>query len=332
MSDDKAPQRDPLIDFPQYIEKMRRLARLANLGSASHARHPLLGTLVKLNEFSNAYLTANGLKISALGPEPIKVVSQLFDILTAISMYGYDRMYWLADGYYSELEANPGIRKFITSRLPQADLYEATMSELMYWGWLRSKGFSPELADEDGAPDLLVGKDVDGNPVYCEIKSLLPGSEPDAIQNALAKANRQIKKKGGDAAIGYCLFRVVEPVRHHPVIGNRNGLAILERSKPDPAVEEIPPQIQRYVDEIQRHLRSSSYRSVAQVVILWEEQEIVGNIPGCVSVCGYRKSISLDHEQARNRVKLEHNGDLLPKATVGFNINLFSRIPLYKFV
>ena len=325
-------QRDPFVEFPQYIEKMTRLARMANLESARHAGHPLLATLVKLNKISNAYLTASGLDVSSLGPGPDQVVRQLFDILTAISMYGYDRISWLADGYFSELEANSIIRKFIATRLPQADLYDATMSELIYWGWLKSKGFFPELADEDGAPDLRVGEDVAGNAVYCEVKSMLPGADSDAIQNVLAKANRQIKKKGGNDAIGYCLFRVVEPVRHHPVVGNRNGLAILKRSRLDPAVAAIPSQIQRYVDGIQKHLRSSSYRSVAKVVILWEEQEVVGNIPGWITVCGYRNSVFIDHEQARQSVLLQHSGDLLPKATVAANIKLVSRIPLYKYV
>ena len=332
MNREEGPKRNPFVEFPQYIEKMKRLARMANLESSGHVGHPLLGTLVKLHEFSNTHLTTAGLKVSALGPEPARVVHQLFDVLTAVSMYGYDRMYWLADGYFSELEASQSIRKFIATRLPQPGLYDATITELIYWGWLKSKGFSPELADEDGAPDLLVGQDVIGNAVYCEVKSLLPGAKPDAIQNALAKANRQIKRKGGDDAIGFCLFRVVEPVRHLPVIGNQHGLAILGRSRPDSAAPTVPSQIQHYVDEVQKHLRSSSYRSVAQVVFLWEEQEVLGNIPGWITVCGCRNSVSIDHQQARQSVQLQHRGDLLPKATVAFNINLSPRPPLYKYV
>jgi hypothetical protein len=327
MADDSVPMRDHLVEFPKYIEKMKTLARMANLEGAHHAGHPLRGTLVWLENLAASYLTPIGLKVSALGPGPERLVEQLFEILTATSMYGYDRMCWLADGYFQELDANPVIRKFITSRLPQASQYDATISELMYWGWLKGQGFSPILTDDEGTPDLCLGNDINGNPVYCEVKSLLPGSEPEAIKNAMSKTNRQIKKMGGDDAVGYCLFRVVLPVRHYPATKDQNGITILEGTRPDPATVVIPPQIQDYADEIQRHLHSSSYRSVSRVVLLWEEQQIVGNIPGWVTVNGVRQSVVLEHQQARKDVALQHGGDLLPKATVSFNVKLVPSVP-----
>lgn len=271
MSQIQHPNRDPFAEFSKYIEKMKGLARMANIDSAHHAEHPLLKTLISLNKFSKNHLTSEGLRISNLGQGVSEVVSQLFEILTTMSMYGYDRMYWLADNYFSELETNQTIQKFISTRLPKSDLYDATISELMYWGWLKSKGFTPRLIDEDGAPDLLVGKDVNDNNVYCEIKSLLPGIKPEAIQNNLSKANRQIKHQGGDSAVGYCLFRMVEPIRYIPSIEKKNGLEILSRSCSKAIDLVIPSQLQQYVDTVQKHLQSSNYRSIACVIFLWEE-------------------------------------------------------------
>lgn len=322
MSEIQRPSRDPFAEFSQYIEKMKGLARMANIESAHHAEHPLLKTLITLNNFTRTHLTSEGLRIPNLGHGVDQVVRQLFEILTTMSMYGYDRMNWLADNYFSELETNQTIQKFISTRLPNADQYDATISELMYWGWLKSKGFSPKLTDEDGTPDLFVGKDINDNNVYCEVKSLLPGVKSEAIQNNLNKANRQIKHQGGDAAIGYCLFRIVEPVRHIHSVETTNGIEILGRSCSKTIDVIVPPQLQHYVDMIHKHLQSLNYRSITRVIFLWEEQEIVGNIPGWITACGTRKSISINHQKARHTLDLLHKGDLLPKATVAFNINI----------
>lgn len=183
------PTRNFRQEITAYIAQMQSLAAIGTLKNTS--THPLFRSLATLEQMLNGFVTVTGeLKLEKLGPEPGVIVSQLLEILSAQSAYGYDRMYWLADGYFEELVQGEETRRFIQSRLPTPEHYEATIVELAYWGWLKARGLFPQLTEDSGKPDLIVGKDISGDEVHCEVKAILPGTKPSRIDKIVKKANK----------------------------------------------------------------------------------------------------------------------------------------------
>lgn len=321
----EAPQRNFHEEIDAYISKMQALAAIANLQSSTQRLHPLFATLETLSRLRKAWITPQGLRVEKLGPNPQVVVRQLLHVLNALSVYGYDRMYWRADGYFEELEQNEANRKFIRSRLPHPEHYEATISELAYWGWLKARGLSPCLMEEEGKPDLLVGHDQTGDPVFCDVKAILPDTHPKRVEKVIKKANEQIKNVAGETTKGFCLIRIVSPVVRLPVISDTGqGNLWLKPEQGNRNPSGVPYEIAEFYDRAAKLLSSQNCRSVAKVVLTWEEQLVIGNIPGWVTIHGVRNSCQVDHANARQNITLDV--DLLPKATIASNINLVPRL------
>lgn len=320
-----APQRNFHAEMDAYITKMQALAAIANLHSSTQRHHPLFATLETLSRLRQAWITPEGLKVEKLGPHPQVVVRQLLHVLNAMSVYGYDRMYWRADGYFEELEQSEANRTFIRSRLPRPEHYEATISELAYWGWLKARGLSPCLMEEEGKPDLLVGHDTTGDPVFCDVKAILPDTHPKRIEKVIKKANEQIKNVAGETTKGFCLIRITSPVVRLPAISDTGrGYLWLKPEEGNRNSAGVPYEIAEFYERAVRLLNSQSCRSVSKVILTWEEQLVIGNIPGWVTIHGVRNSCQIDHANARQNITLDV--DLLPKATIAANINLTPRV------
>lgn len=309
------------------MERMRALAAIADLTPQKNYDHPLFKTLVSLAELVTARTNSAGeLKIGGFGPEPEKIVDQLFEVLHAQSTYGYDRMSWLADGYFEELEETVQARKFVAERLPVAEHYEATIAELGYWGWIKARGGAPVLLTSEGMPDLLLGPDAEGDAVYCDVKSIRHGTCPDRIRKVIEKTNRQLKRVHGESTKGLCYIRILTPVIRYPQFSdNGHGRLMLQPDERSKNELGVPNEIAAYFDAVRYALSGPSYRSVSKVILSWEERLVIGNIPGWLTVMGTRNSCLIDHSHAR--VRFDVNFDLLPKATVAFNIKLVPRVP-----
>lgn len=311
-------------EFNTYISQMEDLAAIG--GVKGDPNHPLHQTLEALQRMLAATVTPQGeLKMSAFGPGPEGVAVHLFSLLRVQSHYGYDRMSWLADGYFQELLSDPQTQRFIRQRLPTYEHYDSTIAELLYWGWLKARGLAPKLTEEEGKPDLFVGRDEVGDAVYCDVKAISSGSMASRIRKDIGKTNQQIKAVAGDTTKGYCQIRIVEPVVRFPVISDSGqGFAILQSDQGSRNDAGVPNEIGHYYDEARRVMQSNDYKSVAKVIFTWEEHQMVGNVPGWVTVVGNRRSCELDHVKARCPYKI--NADLQPKATVEFNIAMRPRL------
>src|SRR6185369_15461080 len=116
-------------EFNAYIYQMQQLATLG--GVRDNPNHPLITTISTLKQLLDAYVTPEGLLArQKLGATPQDVIDRLFKLLKAQSHYGYDRMYWLADGYFDELSRDDDARRFIQQRLPHPEHYDSTITEL----------------------------------------------------------------------------------------------------------------------------------------------------------------------------------------------------------
>jgi hypothetical protein len=239
-------------------------------------------------------------------------------------------MYWLADGYFEELLRCEENRRFIQSRLPTPEHYDATIAELAYWGWLKSRGLLPQLTEDSGKPDLKVGKDISGDEVHCDVKAILPGTKPSRIDKIIKKANKQIKNVAGEYSKGFCFIRVIEPIIRFPDISDTGrGYLWLNPEQKNRNAIGVPNEIAAYFDRAQNIMASTTCRSVSRVIFSWEERLVIGNIPGCMTVLGNRKSCEIKHTNARQPFDI--HADLLPKATIAFNIDLKLRAPITDF-
>lgn len=312
-----------------YVVKMEQLAAIGQV--RDNPNHPLLGTINTLRQLLNSYVSPEGLLIyQKLGTTPQEVISGLFNLLKAQSHYGYDRMYWLSDAYFDELSQDYNTLTFIQQRLPHPEHYDSTIAELAYWGWLKARGLSPKLTEELGKPDLLIGLDTEGDSIYCDVKAILNNTDPRRIRKIISKANNQIKNVAGEESKGFCFIRVTKPVIRTPSISETNhGFLDLVSEEADRNTASVPNEIIHYYTEAQRVMSSNSSKSVAKVILCWEEQMIRGNFPGWLTVVGNLRSCEIDHINARRTFHIAT--DLLPKATIAFNINLKPRVATLNF-
>lgn len=319
-----AKQRDFRKEFSDYVSKIRKLAALAGLNPKKDARHPAYESLELLKVMLETQSTSQGLKLEKLGTTPTEIVDRQLQMLRALSSYGYDRMYWLADGYFEELMRDPDACKFVAARLPDANQYESTVSELMYWGWLKARGITPKFLEKVGWPDIEIQIDAHGEPIYCDIKAIMPGTSPGRIEAVITKANKQIKNVGGETTKGFCVVRIVEPVVRRPrILLSPGGYHVLECDEKSRDELGIPLELEDYVSEAKKVLSSQQCRSVSYIVMCWEEHYVVGHIPGWIRIVGNRSSTGLAHKHARQ--KFEINSDFLMKATVAPHINVLPR-------
>lgn len=190
----------------------------------------------------------------------------------------YGRIYWLADGYYEKLIQDEDAKKFIESRLPSVDQYWSVIAELQMWGYLEARGLSPKLVQEDGLPDLEFSGENASERFYFDVKSLEEGSDLNAINRHIKKANRQIRNVS-DSAKGGCFLRILGT---H--LGNNEG-------------EFKPKRIAEVCSVVERIMNSNDNKCVATVVVIWEEVQCIGNVPGWQTWCVTRKSESYLHKK-----------------------------------
>ena len=244
--------------------------------------HPIYQHLSQLRKQLGGVVTPQGLHIGKYPKDPAKIIEINRRVIESVSVYGNDRMYWLADGYFEQLERIPELRSFIQTRLPRPDLFQSVIAELQQWGYLKARNLEPKLVQADGLPDLEFGENEADGPFYFEVKTVDINSSPNAIRRHIKKANKQIKNVGGNAPGGcYIWFLPVS------VGGYKN--------------DGIPAELVPYGLEIERVLKSNSCKSVSKVVLTWNEVLVKGNIPGWQTWVVVRNSRIWEHENPRRK-------------------------------
>lgn len=296
---DPSHRRNWYIELPDYIRKMKRLCKLAGLRRDDPGAHPATAHIARLEDYCQRHVTENGLSIGPLPRDTIAVVAKCREVVGAMSFYGLDRMYWLADHYFEELECDVQARRFVETRLPRPELFWSVISELQQWGYLKARGLRPQLNQEDGLPDLSFYGNSSDDAHYFEVKTVEKGTSTNAIKQHIKKANRQIKNVGDDVR-GGCFLRLLETFTG----GYEDG--------------QLPEKVRTYFEVLEQAMTSEHYKSVGQAVLTWEEISCVGNIPGWQTWCIVRRSASRNHKSAR--VPIELDGSHHMKATTAGNL------------
>lgn len=144
-------------------------------------------------------------------------------------------------------------RDFVARNLREANLFEDVMAELHTWGWLRSRGLDVRLAEEEGMPDIRVAGDV---PFFAEVKRIGTSANAARARKAIGDANKQLKKADPDRS-GVVFIYI-----------HRDGATLMS--------DDIPSDVRPFLDEIQRALQGSFFRSVACVVAIWDDSKFLG--------------------------------------------------------
>jgi hypothetical protein len=136
------------------------------------------------------------------------------------------------------------IQKFVSSRLNKLKMVEDVICELSYFAWLQSKGLIVDLKQLPGEPEGVVR--FDHQDLCVEVKTI--HRLDTNVSKRIGEANRQIKHAGIEA----------------------NGICVVRYPKPlDPYKRELA--LAKLIEGIQIATRSRQYRSVAAVVLEWDE-------------------------------------------------------------
>jgi hypothetical protein len=286
--------------FELYISILSRFLDIANI--RDKASHPLVITIEHLKEMRDmGVATELGLHIGQYGPGTSGAKTGIQRTLRTLFSLGLDSMYWLGPrgSYIKQLESDPSIRKFPSSRLPKTEMCEDVLAELHYWGWLKARGFEASLTEYEGMPDIYVrGHNVT---LHAEVKAIHESSGPDRVRKVIEKANKQIKRT--KEQVGICVIRYTEAIAT------------------DCEQKSIPLQIQAIINCASSAMNSNNYKSVSKTIIYWDEYTTRGSPPGWVLLFGIRRSHGIDHANARHSISI--STELLPVAT--FAGNMFFR-------
>lgn len=263
---DPAGLRDELSRQVANLEAMFDNASLAALAE-EHPEHPAVERYSALQHLLNHDGSYSPDEESSLV------------LMTAGGMV--DRSTWAVDpsgGEYWDIIPDPAAREFVRTRIGLPKFYEDVVSELFYWGWLRSQGFEAYLGEEQGMPDLQVI--VGDRATWADVKRIHVGTNPSRIRRDIGKANSQIKQADTEG-VGLALIHV----------DRRGARASLD--------DRVPSDVRPYVEEAKRELSSDSSKSVAQVVLTWDDYFVISELDQPCLYAVRRRSLVLEHKRAR---------------------------------
>lgn len=198
-----------------------------------------------------------------------------------------DRSTWADDaqgGEYWSFLPNDTLRNFICSRLERPELFDDVITELFFWAWLKrhSEAVPVTLCELEGMPDLRIGDD---HPTWAEVKRIHRGSSIARVAKVIQKANSQIKSKNPTDA--GCLLLYIE----------RDDV----RASFD---DRIPSDVRPYVDAVAQAIAGNVNRSVAQVVVCWDDYFVLAEPGRPALYAPRRRSLLLKHAHARQSLTL----------------------------
>jgi hypothetical protein len=214
-------------------------------------------------------------------PDELAVVRALAEMLIDRSAWavtpGRSGRYW---SFINDAEA----RKHVEDTILVGAQFDDTLAELFFWGWLRQEGFSAELIGEEGKPDILVARGS-RDEMWAEVKRVNQGSVERAVVRQIDKANKQIKRVSPTGA-GVLFLRIDRAI---------------ERAGFD---DRVPSDVRPYLSEVEAALSGSRFKSVARVVLTWDDVLILGDPPQRTLFAVRRRSVVVEHAGPRATMKL----------------------------
>ena len=191
----------------------------------------------------------------------------------------------LLEPVIASVMSDPEMRGFVTRRLWEASKIEDVMSELIYCGWVRSKGMEYEPVQDCGRADGVAF--LEGCQIQVEVKTIQ--SLEAKLKKRVEQANKQFKR-APEQCPSLCVIRYPYWI----YAAEREG------------------RLSRPLAEIDRILSGPDYKSVSAVVLVWDEI-FVEFWSSTIGLYATRSSKLFCHRKARHPLtgRLE---DLCPAA------------------
>lgn len=209
------------------------------------------------------------------------------DLLAPVATMLLDRTAWpeaQADGDFWGFVGDETVQRFFRTRVRTPNAFDDLLAELFLWSWLRSEGTHADLVEEEGLPDVVINR---GSPeeYWCEVKRIHVGTATSRLRKVIEAANRQIKRSKHEETAGVVFVSVARG----------GGRAALD--------DRVPSDVQGFIEAARDALRVDRYRSVARVVLNWEEHVIYGTPPGTMLHVFQRRSIVVPHPAPRRALR-----------------------------
>jgi len=255
-------------------------------GLTSLRRHAPLHPAVKRYDAITAFIT-NKLEVRFEDADVVlQVGSMLLDGL-AIDPTGLPLDPPVTADTVFKLIEDPEVFLQLRTRVSDTQQFTDQMTSLACWAMLRRKGFAAKLVERMGLPDILVP--LVGKPnEWIEVKRIRMGSKPGRAREVIKKANRQIKR--------------ADP--------NGVGALYLSIERPQQRVafdDTSPPEVQAYIDEVDRELCSGHSRSVGFVIVAWDDHMVRASSPERTYYFLRRRSVLREHQAPRCSASLPRN-------------------------
>jgi hypothetical protein len=288
----------PPIDLPPIDDFLRRELEVlelllddANLASL-RASEPLHPAVIRHDRVS-AFLSNATFHFPDDTNFPVALGSALLDSLTLGPTA-------LPQSILTEVGDEEVLRQ-LRARARAPSQFADQMTAFHCWSLLRTAGgYTPRLIEQEGMPDIFLPLD-DRPGVWIECKHIQLQTSATRARQILKNANKQIKRADPDGS--GLLYVLIERPEH--------------RISFDDA---IPPAVDDFVSEIRRRLGSGQLRSVANVILCWDDYMVLGSPPDRTAYFFRRRSIVLSHNAPRRSLQLPANLSGLGR-TVTFSIH-----------
>ena len=255
----------------QVLERMFDDPNLVGLRSR-HPRHPAVDRFDLLTDL-----------VSSTGGFPWENGSQMAG---AIATMLIDRSTWASNtdstDYWSFI-TDESVRNQIRRRIWNPQQFGDVLAELFCFGWLMTEGFSTLLVGKEGLPDLML--QLNTGDLWAEVKRIRLGTQPTRVRKIIAKANRQIKR-ADPLGVGVAFISLARPVKH-------TG-----------SDDRPPPDVQPYIDQVERQFASGHTKSVARAIVTWDDWIEHVNPLGVAVYTIRRRSVVLNHQTPRHELTL----------------------------
>jgi hypothetical protein len=270
---------DFVFSVELLLEQERRLLEflLDDLGLASlRARAPAHPAVVQ-HEMITGFLTkSHGLHYPNEIVQVLEIGRALLDSMSLGHNVSLESIVEAID--------DPEVLRQLRLRVADPGQFADQMATFTCWNLLRANGFQPRLVEKVGLPDIVLPL-ASGSQEWMECKRIRLGSGPGRVRKVIGKGNKQIKRAEPDGVGAIYLF--VERPQQRLVFD-----------------DTVPDTVQTYILEVERELRSGYSRSVAAVVIGWDDYMILGAPPELTLYFLRRRSAVLRHRAPRRQLTL----------------------------
>jgi len=192
----------------------------------------------------------------------------------------------------------------LRNRVTDPHQYHDQMSAFNCWTLLTSKGIHAELIEREGFPDIRMNLPSGQEWVECKRKHI--GSPISRIRKIIKKSNNQIKHADSNGT-GFVYITVERPEQR----------TVLD--------DKLPTVIAEYIAEVRRELNSGASRSVAAVVIAWDDHMVMGEPPAHTLHVARRRSACHFHTSPRRLLGVPKESLVLGR-TVAVYVNWSNQV------